>query len=317
MFDEGPRKLMTVVLLLFMFAFTGVAHAKNNEVRFVSIGWTGVSIKTDIAVEMLNSLGYSATNLLVSVPIAYKAMDMQEADVFLGNWMPTMETMANKFFKKGTVVKYVANMPGAKYTLAVPTYVAEGGLKNFSDIAKYADKLEGRIYGLEEGNDGNAVIEKMIEGDMFGLGDFTLVPSSESGMLAQVQSFAKEGKWIVFLGWAPHSMNENIDMTYLDGSTMETFGPNNGSATIYTNVRAGFVDEHPNVGKYLKNLIFPISMMNEIMVALHNDDGLKTKEAGMQWVKNHPEMYEKWLDGVTTADGKPALPAFKAYLETI
>ncbi len=69
-----------------------------------------------------------------------------------------METIANKFFRKGTVVKYTANMPGAKYTLAVPACAYKGGLRDFSDIAKFADKLENRIYGIEEGNDGNPPI---------------------------------------------------------------------------------------------------------------------------------------------------------------
>jgi hypothetical protein len=27
-------------------------------------------------------------------------------------------------------------------------------------------------------------------------------------------------------------------------------------------------------------------------------------------------LYEKWLDGVTTVDGKPGAPAFKAYLDS-
>lgn len=311
------KRWMIALLLAVTFVMGGVAQAAQNDVRFVSVGWTGVSVKTELAVKVLNSLGYSATNLLVSVPIAYKAMDMNEADVFLGNWMPSMQTVAEKFFKKGTVEQYVPNMPGAKYTLAVPTYVAEGGLRNFSDIAKYADKLENRIYGIEEGNDGNAIIEDMIKKDMFGLGEFTLVPSSESGMLSQVKAYAKDHKWIVFLGWAPHSMNENIDMTYLDGSTAETFGPNDGNATVYTNIRTGFAEEQPNVGRFLKNLTFPISMMNQIMVALHEEKGLSTEEAGIRWVKAHPEIAEKWLAGVQTVDGKPALPAFMSYLETL
>ena len=33
--------------------------------------------------------------------------------------------------------------------------------------------------------------------------------------------------------------------------------------------------------------------------------------AGLKWLKAHPEMYEKWLEGVTTVDGKPGAPGLQ------
>jgi glycine betaine/proline transport system substrate-binding protein len=50
------------------------------------------------------------------------------------------------------------------------------------------------------------------------------------------------------------------------------------------------------------------------MTMMFKDDNLQPAEAGMMWVKAHPEIYRKWLDGITTVDGKPALPAFEAAL---
>ena len=307
------RRMLVVFALVLSLAAAPAAAA--DEVRFVSVSWTGVTVKTEIGVRIMEALGYESSNTMVSLPIAYKAMEMNDADIFLGNWMPSMATVANKFFERGTVVKYVANMPGAKYTLAAPSYVVDGGLKDFSDIARYADKLDHKIYGIEEGNDGNKVIEEMIEQDMFGLGDFELIPSNEAGMLAQVKAFTQQGKWVVFLGWAPHYMNEIIDMKYLTGSTAETFGENDGTATVYTNIRKGFDKENPNVAKFLKQFIFPIPMMNEIMAMLYENDGLKPYQAGMHWVARHPEIYRGWLEEVKTVDGEPALPAFERYLE--
>lgn len=318
------NRIITTILLLVSVLFLSFAVSsckkekdKGNIVRFASVSWTGVTIKTELAVEILNSLGYEASNTMVSVPIVYQAMDSNEADVFLGNWMPSMETIANKYFEKGTVVKYIANMTGAKYTLAVPAYAYNGGLKDFSDIAKFADKLEYRIYGIEEGNDGNLIIENMIKKNMFDLGKFKLVPSSETGMLSEMKAFMGTGKWAVFLGWSPHSMNEILDMKYLSGSTVDTFGENDGTATIYTNYRKGFDSQNPNVMKFLENLKFPVPMMNQIMTMLHENNKLKPKEAGIQWLKEHPETYRGWLKGVTTFDGKPALPVFEKHISTL
>lgn len=315
-YGKKSVSILSLVLIpvLLLTIFCGAAFAEKKDVRFVYVGWTGVTIKTEVAKSILTCLGYNVDATLVSVPIAYKAMAMNEADAFLGNWMPSMKTIADKFFNEGTVEQYVANMPGAKYTLAVPTYCYEGGLKNFKDIAKFGDKLEWKIYGIEEGNDGNEIIQNMIDKDMYGLGKFELVPSSEPAMLGQVQSFAKEKQWIVFLGWAPHSMNERIDMKYLDGSTADTFGENDGTATVYTNLRTGYAKEAPNVAKLLKNMKFPVAMMNQIMLSLYKDDTQKPLQAAVAWLKKNPKICKEWLQGVTTYDGAPALPAWEKCL---
>ncbi|WP_020674681.1 ABC transporter substrate-binding protein [Geopsychrobacter electrodiphilus] len=315
MFYRTQRRIIIAIMLLAAsLLFSGTALA-SNQVRFANVSWTGVTIKTELGVSILNSLGYDASKVTLSVPIAYNALAMGDADIFLGNWMPSMETIAEKFFKQGTVIQYVANMPGAKYTLAAPAYVVDGGLKDFSDIAKYADQLDHKIYGIERGNDGNQIIQAMIDNDKFGLGNFKLIETSEPIMLSEVKNLVREKTWVVFLGWSPHYMNQIIDMKYLTGSTAETFGANDGTATVFTNIRKGFAEEQPNLGRFLKNFTFPIGMMNEISQMLQDNKQLKHGEAGLIWLKKHPEIYRGWLEGVTTIDGQAALPVFEAYLK--
>ena len=318
---HGFKMRPFVVLVALFLMVAGIAAPTSaadeaEKVRFVSVAWTGVTIKTELSKAILESLGYEAESLDVSVPIVYEALATDEADVFLGNWMPSMESIAKPYFEKGKVVKYVANMEGAKYTLAVPTYVAEAGVVHFKDLDPNKEKFEGgRIYGIEEGNDGNKIIEYMIEKDMYGLGDWEILPSSEPAMLSQVKAFAKNRKFIVFLGWSPHPMNKNIDMTYLDGSTPDTFGPNNGSATIYTNLRPGFAEANPNLARFFKQLVFPIPMMNDIMDILNKDKSAEPGPAALKWIADHPEIYRPWLEGVKTRDGKKdGVEVFEAFL---
>ena len=61
---------------------------------------------------------------------------------------------------------------------------ADGGIHSFADIAKFKDKLDGKIYGIEPGNDGNRLIQDMIDKNAFGLKGFEVVESSEQGMLS-------------------------------------------------------------------------------------------------------------------------------------
>lgn len=305
------RKQLTGLVVMVSFLLTMVMGSKalaSNEVRFVYVPWTCVTVKTEVAEYILDTLGYDATSMMLSVPIAYQGLATGEADVFLGNWMPTMSGIAKPHFESKKVTQMNPIMENAKYTLAVPRYAYEGGLRHFEDIARFADKLDHRIYGIEEGNDGNEVIEMMISEDMFNLGDFEIIPSSETGMLSQVRSYARNEEWIVFLGWSPHWMNNVIDMEYLKGSDEKTFGENDGTATVYINIRSGFDQEQPNVARFLQNYLVPIDMVNEAMTMLHEDNTMEHLDAGLIWLRKNPEVYRGWMEGVTTVDGKPALP---------
>jgi glycine betaine/proline transport system substrate-binding protein len=204
------------------------------------------------------------------------------------------------------------NLEGAKYTLAVPKYTHDAGLKDYADINKFRDQLGGKIYGIEPGNDGNRLILGMIEKDSFGLKGFELVESSEAGMVSAVEKAVKNKEPIVFLGWEPHPMNTKFEMAYLSGGD-DVFGPNYGGATVYTNTRAGLMQDCPNAGKLISNLKFTLKMENEIMSKIL-EGGEDPQKAAAAWLKANPDVLDGWLAGVTTFDGGDAMAAVKAAL---
>ena len=283
------------------------ARADCETITFSDVGWTDITATTAVATTLLEALGHDTETLVLSVPVTYSSMAEGDVDVFLGNWMPTMEADIAPYRDAGTVDTVRTNLTGAKYTLATNAAGASLGIDSFDDIAAQAEALNGEIYGIEPGNDGNRLILGMIEGGQFGLGDFELVESSEQGMLAQVARADERGEPIVFLAWEPHPMNANFELTYLEGGD-EVFGPNFGGAEVATNTRAGFVEECPNVGKLLQNMEFSLEMENEIMGAIL-DEGKDPQEAASEWLAAHPEVLDTWLEGVTTADGGDAKAA--------
>jgi glycine betaine/proline transport system substrate-binding protein len=292
---------------------SGQALAADPEscktVRFSDVGWTDITATTATASVVLEALGYSPEVQVLSVPVTYTSLKNKDIDVFLGNWMPTMEADIAPYLEDKSVETVVTNLEGAKYTLAVPQHTYDAGLKSFADIAKFKDKLDGKIYGIEAGNDGNRLILDMIEKNQFDLQGFELVESSEAGMLSAVQQASNAKEDVVFLGWEPHPMNANVDMAYLEGGD-DVFGPNYGGATVHTNVRAGYTTECPNVGALLKNMVFSLEMENEIMGGILND-GKDPEAAATEWLKANPDAVTPWLAGVTTIDGGDAAAAVK------
>ncbi|QIR85463.1 choline ABC transporter substrate-binding protein [Paracoccus sp. AK26] len=304
------RKSLTLSVVMGAALAGPVLAAEPDQCRQVvlsDVGWSDITATTALASTVLQALGYETETKLLSVPVTYTALSTDDVDVFLGNWMPTMEADIAPYRDAGTVDTVRTNLTGAKYTLATNKAGADLGITDFGKIAEHKDALSGQIYGIEPGNDGNRLLLEMVAEDQFGLGTFEVVESSEQGMLAQVARADAAGQPIVFLGWEPHPMNAQFEMTYLTGGD-EIFGPDLGGAEVRTNTRQGYVQECPNVGKFLQNLEFTLPMENEIMGMILND-GQDPMDAAKEWLSANPDAATPWLDGVTTFDGNDAQAA--------
>ncbi len=307
------RNKLGAVLLTGATLATAPAFAAGcDKVIFSDVGWTDITATTAVTTEILNALGYETEIKVLSVPVTYTGLAQGDIDVFLGNWMPTMEGDIAPYRDAKTVDTVRMNLTGAKYTLATNEAGAKEGISDFANIADHKDALDGKIYGIEPGNDGNRLILDMIAANQFNLGGFEVIESSEQGMLAQVEKADGDATPIVFLGWEPHPMNANFKMTYLAGGD-DVFGPNYGGAEVYTNTRAGYVAECANTGKLLGNLEFTLAMENEIMGSILND-GEDPSAAAKAWLGAHKDALAPWLDGVTTKDGGDAMAAVEAAL---
>lgn len=284
-----------------------------RKVVFSDVGWSDITATTALASTVLQALGYETETRILSVPVTYTAMASDVVDVFLGNWMPTMEADIAPYRDTGTVDTVRTNLTGAKYTLATNQAGADLGITDFASIADQKEALDGKIYGIEPGNDGNRLLLEMVAMDQFGLGTFEIVESSEQGMLAQVQRASDRDTPVVFLGWEPHPMNAQIQMTYLTGGD-DIFGPDLGGAEVRTNTRAGYVGECPNIGQFLQNLEFTLAMENEVMGAILND-GQDPMAAARDWLAANPDAATGWLADVTTTQGDDAEAALMAALE--
>ncbi|MGA0561476.1 choline ABC transporter substrate-binding protein [Ancylobacter sp. VNQ12] len=283
-----------------------------KTVRMSDPGWTDITSTNAIAGVLLSGLGYTQDVKTLSVPIGYESMKNKNIDVFLGNWMPAQQKFIDALNEAKAVEVLATNLTGAKFTLAVPTYVAEAGVKDFRDLAANADKFGKQIYGIEPGAPANANIQKMIDADDFSLKGWKVVESGEQAMLAQVKRSSNGKGWIVFLAWAPHPMNEAFPITYLSGGDAY-FGPNYGGADVRTLARTGWPAECPNAATLFRNLKFDLPIENAMMGKIL-DEGQEPKAAATGWLKAHPDALGPWLAGVTTFDGKPGLPAVKAAL---
>lgn len=285
-----------------------LAQSECTEVSFSDVGWTDITVTTSATKQVLEALGYDVEVDILGVPVTYASMDKGDIDVFLGNWMPAQEGAIKSYLDSGTIETLTTNLTGTKYTLAVPAYLWDKGVKSYADLAKFKDDLDGKVYGIEPGNEGNGYLISLTEPGK-ALEGFEIVESSEQGMLAQVARIYPSEKGVAFLGWEPHPMNANFELKYLTGGE-DFFG---AEGVVNTVVRKGFKDECPNVAKLLSQQTFTLPMENEIMGKIL-DDGQEADDAVLEWLKANPATIDPWLAGVTTVDGAEGLPVVKEAL---
>lgn len=305
---------IAATILVFTFALAAPVHAADPEgcrkVRISDLGWTDIALTNNTAAITLEALGYQPDQSLLGLNVTYEMLKSGDIDVFMGNWRPIQDEQFKSYYDEGSVVPLATNLDGAKYTLAVPKYVAEAGVTSFADLAAHADKFESKIYAIEPGS--NQPLLDMVAVNRHGLGEWEIVESSEAAMLSEVSRSLQTKKWIVFLGWEPHPMNMNIEMEYLAGGDIE-FGPNYGGATVRTISRKGYAEACPNVARFFSNLVFDLKYENVGMDMIMNQ-GKEVADVAREMMRTHPEKLEKWLEDVTTFDGKPALPALQTAL---
>jgi glycine betaine/proline transport system substrate-binding protein len=303
------RACSGAVAIAFALSLSAVASvAQATTVRFGVPPWPGVTVKTEVARQLLGAIGYQTAVTSAGYIIDLQGLSRGEIDADMAIWLPSQGSTVNPLVKSGKIKLLTANVPDALYGVVVPEYVWKAGVHSIGDLQKYSSKFDSKIYGIESGNDGNQIMIDAIKNDTYNLKGWQLVPSSTAGMLAQAGRAIQQHKWIVFLGWKPHWMNIKYKIRYLKDPKKIWGGP----STVYTAVNPAFIKKQPNVAKFLKQMVVYSKAQSQWIY----DYGYKKQPADVvakAWIKNNMDTVAKWLKGVKTANGsKPAIEAVKA-----
>jgi glycine betaine/proline transport system substrate-binding protein len=179
------------------------ARADCETVTFSDVGWTDITATTAVATTILEALGHETETLLLSVPVTYSSMAEGDVDVFLGNWMPTMEADIAPYRDAGRWTRPHEPDRGQVHARHQrrPAPPRHRQLRRHRRPGRGAD---GEIYGIEPGNDGNRLILDMIAQASFGLGEFELVEVLRAGDARPGRPRLRAREPIVFLAWEPH-----------------------------------------------------------------------------------------------------------------
>jgi glycine betaine/proline transport system substrate-binding protein len=286
---------------------SSTSGGKSGSVVLAEQPWVDLQVENEIAVQVLEKLGYDASiKKNLSVENAASALGTGDIDAYLGNWWPSQEPTFGDLIDGGKVDVVSTMVKGTEYAPAVPGDVAEKlGVTSLADLDEHADEFGHKIYGIEAGSPGNETIQKAIDSDAYGLGDWELVASGTPAMLAQVEKSGKDGDPIVFLAWSPHWMTVQFKTVFLS----DPQGVWGGAGEIRSVTRAGFAEDNPEIEEFLGNLRFTTDEAGEFYYA-HDKEGQELPDIAAAWIADHPDEVASFLDGVEDAKGTPAAEAF-------
>ena len=300
------KEIISILLVLVMgLSVVGVAtpeaQAADDKIDFGYVQWPGVTVKTHVAMKVAEYLGYEAEMTSGSQAVVFKGLDSEDLDAFLGNWMPTMKIHYDKYHEKGAVHNVRVNLHDVVYRTAVPEYVWEAGVKSLADLNEYADKFDKTIYGIEPGNEGNLIIKKAIDNNIYNLEEWNLRASSTGGMLTTVKRAINREEWVAFNGWKPHYMNVMFDLKYLE----DPEGIWGEGERVYTVARNGFEKENPNFYHFLEQFKVTAPVQNE-WINSYKNEGMDPEKVAEKWIANNLKVVDQWIYGVESTDGRMA-----------
>ncbi len=290
--------------LLLLTCHTATAQDKDicRTVRFAHPGWADLDVSIGWSGTLLRALGYKTSQVNVSSTISFASLKNKDLDIALATWLPAGEKLLQQY--KGNYDKLGLNLPKMRYTLATTKHAYDAGLRSWQDIPKFEKELKGKIYGIEPGSAGNEHITDFTK-DMGIDKKFKVIEASTNAMLAQVEK--NRNGFIVYLAWDGHWMSK-YNPQYLSGGE-KWLGKD---SIVITIARKDYKVDCPNVAQFFKNFQMDLDALNESVNKVANKQPVD--KVTTDWLKTHPAVVAKWLQGVTTFDGRPGLPVVREAL---
>lgn len=299
---------LSLLALVACLLFAGSVQAAATTVTFGTPPWPGLTVKTEITEQLLHALGYQTRVKKLGVPFIYRDLSSNKIDAYLGGWMPTEKQQLDPLLAKNEVVNLGSNLDGAILGLAVPDYVWKSGIHSVKDLTEHADQFDKKIYGIESGSEINNSVSAAIKKNDENMGQFHLVASSTAVMLTQVGRAISNHKPVVFMGWRPHWMNIEYNLRYLNGREGSSIA--RIKSKVLTIVSNDLANNQPNVKKLLDQVHIDTQTQSQWINDYSHKKG-DLKKVAHRWLTHHPEVVSTWLEGVTTSQGKPAVPVYR------
>ena len=236
--------------------------------------------------ELLEQRGYEVNLKQLDAGPLYSGIARGDIDFQTDAWLPTTH--------KAYWDKYASKLDdlGGWYgptslELTVPSYVE--GIDSLADLKGQAGKFHGKIIGIESSAGEMAILKSKVLKE-YGLeGEYQVVSSSTSSMLAELDRSIKKKKPVVVPLWSPHWAYQKYDLKKLK----DPKGAWGQGEKIHTVAHKGFAQKDPLVAGWLRSFHLSEDQLTSLENSIQ-EAGQGHEAAGVKaWLDDNPKMVDK------------------------
>ncbi len=329
--------IIAAMTLLFLAACGGSgsnaekSKKEKDKIVFADAGWDSIRIHNAIAQTILEEgYGYKTDMTAGSTSATLQGLRKGDIDVYMEVWTDNVEDVYQDAIDSGDIIKTSVNFDDNDQGLYVPSYVIHGDkernikplapdLKTVEDLKKYPEVFEdpedsgkGRIINAPSG----WVVADHIDDkfDAYKLDETfnNFMPGSDSAIVASLVDAYKSGKGWVGYYWSPTAITAKYDLVLLEEpeydekaweETKKTkFPPND----VVTAVNKDLPEQAPEAVEFLKKYETSSALTEEALQYME-DEGASAEEAAKWWLKEHEDVWVKWVPEEKAQKVKEAL----------
>ncbi len=276
--------------------------AAKGTVKLAYVKWSSEIASTNLVKAVLQEkMDYRCEIVPMKADEMWRSVAEGKVDAMVAAWLPDTHSHYSEQFA-GQYIDLGPNLEGTKTGLVVPNVTlgrqtAATGLRNepyikaesIPDLSKYAHKFNRLIVGI----DPEAGIMKTTEEAMqaYGIEHFVLTKGSEKTMTRALGEAISKQQWIVVTGWIPHWMFARWELKFLK-DPKNIYGDKGHINTI---IRKGLTKDMPKVADFLDNFYWTPQDMGQLMIWIHDDEGLYPYEKALRYIRTHENQIEGWL----------------------
>ncbi|AHH12162.1 Glycine betaine-binding protein [Borrelia hermsii YBT] len=256
-----------------------------KSVKIAYVNWIGETVATNIMKVVFERIGYNVEILPVTASIMYQYLASGQVDGMVSAWIPT----ADKFYYEKFKDKFVdlgANYEGTLQGFVVPSYVK---ISSIAELKGRGAKFKNRMVGIDAGAGTQLSVEETLK--RYGLDkEYELISSSESVMLASLESAIKRHEWILVPLWKPHWAFTKYDIKFLDDPLLSMGGPE----SIHSLVRIGLKEADPDAYYLFDNFYWGDDLLLPLIEKNYKEPGQEYRNA-VEFVDAHKEYVKNWV----------------------
>jgi ABC-type proline/glycine betaine transport system substrate-binding protein len=286
--------------------------------------------------------GYPVETIELTTPVALQSIENGDIDVIMELWRANIMEWYNRVTSEGSVVDLGNSFDVSTQGWYVPRYVIEGDtergieamapdLKSVSDLANYTNVFQdpedpskgvfvNAITGWQVAEVNRAKFKAYNLLDLYNFQE----PGSSGALDAAIAGAYKKGEPVLAYYWEPTWLMGTYDMVlleepeftqdcwneiaqYVEGTiSLDEVTENAGCAFettgIHKGVNAGLQERAPEVTEFLAKMELPTPLLNELAAYMAADDQIDADDTAVYFLKNHPELWTKWVSEDTAAE---------------